>query len=241
MFYRNYFDQLNPIGYAIKNNHIDAVKLLLDNGAIPNSDNINSAIDKSLYDIADMFLEHGASMPLMRLYNDCKAGNLQHVIYVIGTKTADINALNPIDMLTPIAVACSLGHIHILEYIMNHLSVHEAIHTYESSLLHIAVRANCIKSIDFLLDRGVDINSVNGDGQTPLMEAMTYRSYDAYEHLCKKGATKHAQTLSFCSDYSEDRLHHYMVSCIADVFATDVDVDVDDINTTTVVNALSCH
>jgi len=52
---------------------------------------------------------------------------------------------------------------------------------YGWTLLHMTIRRNEREMIEYLLDKGADINKVDGVGWTPLMEAIM----DNYADLCK--------------------------------------------------------
>ena len=52
---------------------------------------------------------------------------------------------------------------------------------YAWTLLHMAIRRDESEMVKYLLDKGADINMVDGVGWTPLMEAIM----DDMPHLCK--------------------------------------------------------
>lgn len=68
---------------------------------------------------------------------------------------------------------------------------------YGSGCLHTAVYKNSIPCVDYLLDQGLDINSLNNQGQTPLHEAAElFKKSDSpamIRHLASKGASIDAQ------------------------------------------------
>ena len=62
------------------------------------------------------------------------------------------------------------------------------------SLLHAAARAGNVPSIELLLARGAALESLDGDGFTPLLVAVQHGREAAYDRLVAAGANIHART-----------------------------------------------
>lgn len=183
-------ERYTPLVYAIKGMNKDAVHMLLENGAIPKSDDINMAMDIHQYNIVNLLLDFGANMPQDRLYWDCEQGNLQHVIYIIEQRLIDPNIVSKL-YTTPIAISCIKGHMDIVDYLLQHtnIDINDGV-IGSQTLLHIATSTNNIDAISFLLDKGANINIQDNRGRTPLISAIDNKHTTAYKLLLERGANR---------------------------------------------------
>ena len=71
------------------------------------------------------------------------------------------------------------------------------------TLLHIAAKSNCVESVKFFLEKGLDIEASDDVGFTPLMcAACSNDSTEVIQFLIDKGADINALT-----SYGENLLH----------------------------------
>lgn len=66
----------------------------------------------------------------------------------------------------------------------------------ESTALHIAAKTQCYRSINLLLEKGMDVNAKDLLGFTPLDYAVTRKKWTAAKHLLDNGAINNHATRS---------------------------------------------
>lgn len=74
-----------------------------------------------------------------------------------------------------------------LRYLSRYVKLKEFTDLYGRTLLHYAVLAN-VRSCDYLLKEGCDINAVDNDGNTPMHISVMYASKECSKFLIDNGA-----------------------------------------------------
>lgn len=148
---------------AIESDRADMVKLLLDNGADPNSivysnyGVLCTAAAKSSPEIVKLLVEKGAKP-------DSQSGAVTHTVL--------------------------RGQLGLLEWLLAHGGdINEDFPAYGMSPLNAAIDRGDIKTVIFLISKGADINHVHKDsGCTPLMIAAISNKIDSLGFLLENGA-----------------------------------------------------
>jgi ankyrin repeat protein len=92
---------------------------------------------------------------------------------------------------TPFLRACEKGKLEMAKLLLKEKSEikDRSIHDSKKSALHLAVKKENIDLIKWLLDGGIDINSKDEDGRTPLMDAVALGKINSATYLLEKGAS----------------------------------------------------
>jgi ankyrin repeat protein len=148
-----------PLYWAVKNEHRDVAKLLIDEGA----------------DVSSIHL----------LYYASKHGYRDLVEYFI-QKGANVNSKNWKD--TPSHYAVRGGHTDVLELLLAHGADPNLKGQNGWSLLHLAAKSGSMDITKMLLGERADVNAKNAAGQTPLDIAVRQNHKEIVELLRKHGA-----------------------------------------------------
>ena len=124
----------------------------------------------------------------------------------------DIEAKN-IDGNTPIALSAKTGKMKTFKMFLNHgadINVLECI--TGSTLLHWVAYWDSLEFVQLLLDRGLDVNARNKDGDTPLHRALIGANLDVVRCLLSHGANPNA-----VNNKGSNLIHFAAISKHADV------------------------
>lgn len=157
-----------PLMAAVENNKKDVILYLLNEGAfidIRNSSG-DTALMRAVYmghtDIVKLLLENGAN-----------------------------RAIRAKNGYTPFQKACEKGNLEIAKLLFR-----EPIDTkdkvYDSlkyNLFHLSIKKEDLNMMEWLSQKGVDLNAKAEDGRTPLMLALIEKKKKAIEFLVSKGAS----------------------------------------------------
>jgi ankyrin repeat protein len=178
---------------AVKNQHMDIIELLLDSGANINLSSKNILlfpIKMRNYDMLNLLLEKGADpnnegygesgyrpTPLMEA---CEH-SLIDMIQLLLIKHADINKRIP-GYTSPLGFICKSGDIEIANLLIQNGALLTPDH------LSLATANGHLELISLFLDSGIDVNSINASGYTPLMYACGRGRLETVQLLLSKGA-----------------------------------------------------
>jgi ankyrin repeat protein len=89
---------------------------------------------------------------------------------------------------TPLQAAAVLGHIAIIQFLLEHDADVNVRDKYNSTLLHGASASGNFDVMQLLLSRDADVNVFDHRGDSPLHKASRYHRFDAVRLLVKRGA-----------------------------------------------------
>jgi len=174
---------------AIQNDHLDIAKLLIKNGANINIANnkdetpILTALRNKHYDMARYLIKKGANLKAQDI-----AGN-NSLTYAITLKQEDValKALEYIDITQWVDSSIFEGKTELYEYY-----IYKTKNEYKfANYLHLASRYGQTNIIKKLLQKGLDINTILKDKNTPmdnLQIAIYYSDIKTVKYLINNGA-----------------------------------------------------
>jgi len=174
---------INILNYAIKENNIEIVLLLLENGADVNAKNNNGetclyyATKENNIEIVQLLLENGADINAINNYGKTPLiysiwSNNKDIVELLIQKGADVNAKNNYGD-TPLYYAIKENNKDIVELLIQKGADVNAINNYGDTPLYYAIKKNKIEIVQFFLENGADVNAKNNYGDTPLIYAIT--------------------------------------------------------------------
>lgn len=140
------------------------------------------------------------------------SGHLECVKYLV-EKGADIHAKNTFGE-KPIHGAAKNGHVECLEYLAKKASSKELRDSFFQ-----AVEECQVECMLYLLKNGVEINTKDEDGLTPLHYAVSFRNYSAIKFLIEQGASVNEKDhdgkipLDFAGNDSRQEIGEFMTAC----------------------------
>lgn len=165
---------------------LDAVKLLLDNGADPKrtsrlgGSTLVTAVASRSLPMVNLLLSRGVSpngegiidQPLAELAreNDEKSAAIAQALI---SKGAKLEAHLPPNMETPLYRAAVLGNLHVAKVLVSRGAKINATDKFGSTPLHAAASAGRVEMVKFLLENGAGKKLENLDGQKPIDNART--------------------------------------------------------------------
>ena len=174
-------NELTPLTIAIQLGHYSVIKLLLSKRENPNAHieesvatAINSALYGKYYYVILAFLEVGANpnIPMFDSWTFLMVASYNGYDYLVRAllaKQANVDAQNS-EGTTPICFAIQNGHLSVVVALYNagaslQISDHKGM-----TPLMIATNQQyeCVEIIKFLLEKHVDVNARNRDGQTAM-------------------------------------------------------------------------
>ena len=153
-----------------------------------------AALHKRHFDIAELLLEHGATMDVRgygrrTLLHAASAGGLADVVQWLLNHGADANLVQE-SLSTPLSIASANGHLKIVQ---------------------------------MLLEHGADLNVVNEDGQTPLDQASENGQLEISRLLLERGADVNVKDWSYSTPLhlasfgSSVQIARLLLECGADI------------------------
>jgi len=204
---RRDIDGVSPLMVAATNGNLDAAGVLLGHGAwtYPLDASGNSALHMAKSNIkdparaqamVDLLIKAGAPIdgknrPIDVDYLEAvHRGDLAAVEAAL-TKGADINArrAGTIDNTLGSSVALAVPYPKLLVYLLDHGADMNACNPYGFNALDVAVgREGSAESVELLVARGMDVNHVTRNGNTPLYTAVNFNKPSMVELLLRLGA-----------------------------------------------------
>lgn len=223
-------DGFTPLHCSCRHGHDNVVTDLLKHKANINmlSNRTTPLIEACLHShtqIVKMLLKNGASVNKICRYNTTPLhapdmiGNIEIVASLL-TKNANVN-LN-INGCKPLHIACSKGHIAVVEQLLQHCSQDILLNdkTMVISPLMIASLFGHSALVRFLLDKGVDVNFTDENGNSAIKLAVQGNFEDVAELLFRNGATIN-QTLHVSCKQGNENLVKLLLAKGADIFELD--------------------
>jgi ankyrin repeat protein len=215
----NYADDANLtlLHWACANGHLEVVKFLVENGAdieAKDKSGRTPILLNSSTDIAKYLVSKGADFKITSkdgysvLHQAAFYGKIELLKFWIGMRlNPEVNYKNG---GTPLLCAASFDQKEAVEYLLSVGANIDAVDEKGECILHKAADAtdwslfdkdpnyfnstrNTGKTLKFLLDKGMDANSKDSKGDTPLHKVVYYRTRIAAEMLISYGAKVNAQ------------------------------------------------
>ena len=171
-------DGYAPLHHACENGHEDMVRKLLENKA-----KVNLLTAASL-------LSPMACLVIGRLDNKVTEPELLKIISILRKAGGDINPSTE-EAVPPIKAVIARGNMELLDFFMT-LHVHIFVEDSDKrTMLHHAAlnpNENSLPITEFLVERGLDVNVQDSDGNTPLHLALSPFQQDVAKYLINSGA-----------------------------------------------------
>lgn len=187
-----------PIHLATLNGHLEAVKLLIANGADVNAgDGDNStpifcAGYRGYLDILNTLVDHGATIEVRDNLNvtpllaSAWGGNLDMVRF-LGEKGASFDVRDNRGY-TPLLASARSGNPELVEYLLDKGVDINAQNNGGISAVYMAASGDHAEVLDLLEKRGANLNAADNDGTSPLAAAVHGARVDAVKKLLELGA-----------------------------------------------------
>jgi ankyrin repeat protein len=196
-------DGFTALIWAVRQNHLEVVRLLLRLGVkdiINNIDKTNnnalslSIINNNLEIVKELF-KHGANPNFNYINNDnllllAIDNNYVEIVKELLNNSIDIHYKNSITSETPLLKAIKSNNLNIVIELLNHgINISEINSITGDTPLILAIKSNNLNIVIELLNRGVNIDEINSiTGDTPLMLAIKRRYFNIVSELLKRGA-----------------------------------------------------
>ena len=173
-------DGYAPLHYACENGHQDVVQKLLENKA-----KVNLLTNATM-------LSPMACLVIGKLDNKLTEPEFIKIIGTLRKAGGDINPTTE-DAVPPIKAVIARGNMELLDFFMS-LHVHIFVEDSDKrSMLHHAAlnpNENSLAIMEFLVERGLEINSQDSDGNTPLHLALSPFQQEVVKYLINSGANE---------------------------------------------------
>lgn len=215
--------------YAAIHDRVDCINLLLQNGANINITDKNQrtalhfAVNLSLYELMHLLLRYGADP---KQQDDKGLGAIDYAIDYKDKKSIKLLQTTPALPLfsSDILVCVKNAKLHDLSRnLKNRTELFEK-NSIGQTLLHVAVLTGDIKLINYLYNKGLNIDEKDMNLNTPLLYGILNSSPLAViEFLCKKGASvdiknRHSESpLLLSLKYGFDEIANFLIDTGANV------------------------
>ena len=173
-------DGYAPLHYACENGHEDVVRKLLENKA-----KVNLLTNATM-------LSPMACLVIGRLDNKVSEPELIKIIGILRKAGGDINPATE-EAVPPIKAVIARGNMELLDFFMS-LHVHIFVEDSDKrTMLHHAAlnpNENSLAITEFLVERGLDVNAQDCDGNSPLHLALAPFQRDVAKYLIDSGANE---------------------------------------------------
>ncbi|KAK3390249.1 ankyrin repeat-containing domain protein [Podospora didyma] len=192
-----------PMFYAAQGGHLDVCRVLVNHGAQVNvcSSELSStrtpliqAAQNGYLDVVKLLVSNGADVNLPGpqggpLFFGAIAPSVEVCEFLIANG-ADVNGLDE-NGRTPLLLAAAQGSPEVVRVLLRHGALVTARSGRSGTVLHYATgrnTPNMLETIEALLDAGADVNAIDDDGDTPLIQCMINGRADVAELLIRHGA-----------------------------------------------------
>jgi len=190
-------DYYTPLFFAVEGKQLETVKFLIKNGAKINSDNtiITECISNGTGELLNYLIENGAHINNKALLDIAQRFDFKTLKLVVSTSISHLSLKqNSFSLLCSVINNPQLNDkIIIIKYLINKGVILKNRDNNGTSLLHIAVTTENEPLVNFLLDKGVEINLIKNktdrySKKTSLsaLDLATY--YPIYKKLKEQGA-----------------------------------------------------
>ncbi|XP_071094668.1 ankyrin repeat domain-containing protein 50-like [Haliotis cracherodii] len=134
-------------------------------------------------------LDKQATLENIPLYNACRKGYLGRVRRILSRGVVDVNSRDKKQGRTSLMMAAQKGHRRIFDLLIRNGANILLVDHNGNKILHLACIGGHVDMVKYVLSQcGVDINSKDKSGKTPLMKAVYHGHRDVFEFLVSKGA-----------------------------------------------------
>ena len=172
-----------PLHYAINNNNLNAVKILLEYGSNPNTidKNGNNSLHLAVYsrskDICEVVLKYNPNINSKTnigetaLHIACNLQNMEIIKLLLRKKDINVNSQDFEHEFTPLHYSINLNNAAQVDYLLQNKADPIIQDIYGNTPIHYCITENNIKILDFLLHQksgSPNINIWNIEGKIPL-------------------------------------------------------------------------
>uniref|UniRef100_A0A0K0DZI9 ANK_REP_REGION domain-containing protein n=1 Tax=Strongyloides stercoralis TaxID=6248 RepID=A0A0K0DZI9_STRER len=197
-------DNLTPLIIASARGYIECVRLLLENGANPNSsDKFGStpliwASRKGYYKIVEYLVNYGGTVDNIGMYGRTALmlavkGNYLKTVNILLTREPKVNIVD-LDGVPALEIAAREGYIDICKSLLDSGAYVNSVDRFGSNILIAAVRGGSLDIVKMLLDRHADVNQKDSDFRTPLHLAVDKNFVDMIILMLSKNPNLEAKT-----------------------------------------------
>lgn len=172
----------SPLLEAVRNNHLEFAKFLLDHGAQIDyvDDERNSVLHNAAFwgtaKLAQFLIENGASVDATNKYGDTPlhfaANNgANDIVKLFIKKGAEIDAVGT-KSNTPLFNAVKLGWLDVVRTLVSNGANVNMKNYKDNTPLHYAAANGSFEIIDYLISKGASPRAINYDGKTPVDYAL---------------------------------------------------------------------
>jgi hypothetical protein len=178
-------DPLSPIGEAILSKDLEAVEILVKNGA-----NVNGLVSRDHY-ITFKFMETGGTI-MKRATTLLAAIDIEHLpmVRLLVESGADVNhSFNPGLIRTPLQRAAEIGNFEIVQYLLERGAPADSAPCYSGGTpLQLTAIGGYVGIAELLLEHGADINHLpaKGEGRTAFEGAAEWSRVDMMSLLVSR-------------------------------------------------------
>ncbi|XP_048245484.1 ankyrin-1-like [Haliotis rufescens] len=135
------------------------------------------AADSGYFEIATSLLKAGANPNIRCVYDQTpltKAAESGHerLVKALIQNNGDVNHKAK-DGMTPLMLSILNGHTSVARHLLKHEQINLQLEDIDGdTALHFACRRNMIEVVRMLTEVGVDVNTINNQGETPLIAAV---------------------------------------------------------------------
>ncbi|CEF71376.1 Ankyrin repeat and KAP P-loop domain and Ankyrin repeat-containing domain-containing protein [Strongyloides ratti] len=197
-------DNLTPLIIASARGYTECVKILLDNGANPNSsDKFGStpliwASRKGYYKIVEFLVNSGATVDNIGMHGRTALmlavkGNYIKTVDILLSREPKINIVD-LDGVPALEIAAREGYIEICKSLLDSGAYVNSVDRFGSNVLIAAVRGGSLDIVKMLLERHADVNQKDSDYRTPLHLAVDKNFVDMIVLILTKNPNLEAKT-----------------------------------------------
>jgi ankyrin repeat protein len=194
--------------YAIYYSSIDITKILLENGAKVNlvdkyyETPLFECARRSKINYATLLLENGANVNLKNTRGEtpihlaAQNGNIDFVKLLV-EYGAKLDSKTKED-LYPIHYSIMAGNLEVFKYLFDLYQIgYQVRDPQKNTFLHFAAKTSNFELVSYLIEKGIDPNSLNSYFETPLFNAVKYGTREVALLLLQKGTFIEIQSSRF--------------------------------------------